>query len=91
MATKTWVGQQGYLTSSSISDMATKTWVGQQGYLKAADVSGKVDKSTLTTYLTTGSGGVLEQFPTTGYNLAQLVAHYNVLLGALEDIIGAIS
>lgn len=91
MATKTWVGQQGYLTSSSISDMATKTWVGQQGYLKAADVSDKVDKSTLTTYLTTGSGGVLEQFPTTGYNLAQLVAHYNVLLGALENIIGAIS
>jgi hypothetical protein len=28
------VQQQGYLTSSSISDMATKTWVGQQGFVK---------------------------------------------------------
>ena len=29
-ATQTWVTQQGYLTSSSISDMATKTWVNSQ-------------------------------------------------------------
>ena len=28
-ATQDWVTQQGYLTSSAISDMATKTWVGQ--------------------------------------------------------------
>lgn len=28
-ATQQWVTQQGYLTSSAISDMATKTWVGQ--------------------------------------------------------------
>lgn len=27
-ATRTWVGQQGFLTSSAISDMATQTWVG---------------------------------------------------------------
>ena len=49
MATKTWVGQQGYLTSipssyatdaevssaiaTATTDMATKTWVGNQGYL----------------------------------------------------------
>ena len=32
MATKTWVGNQGYLTSSDISDMATQTWVTNQGY-----------------------------------------------------------
>ena len=29
-ATQTWVTQQGYLTSSAISDMATKTWVNSQ-------------------------------------------------------------
>lgn len=29
-ATQSWVTQQGYLTSSSISDMATKTWVNSQ-------------------------------------------------------------
>lgn len=28
-ATQTWVGQQGYLTSTDINDMATETWVGQ--------------------------------------------------------------
>ena len=91
MATKTWVGQQGYLTSSAISDMATKTWVGQQGYLTADDISGKVDKSTLKTYLTTGAGGVLEAFPTSGYNIQQLVTHYNTLLTAFRNIVSAIS
>lgn len=29
-ATQTWVGQQGFLTSSAISDMATQTWVNTQ-------------------------------------------------------------
>ena len=29
-ATQSWVTQQGYLTSSAISDMATKTWVNSQ-------------------------------------------------------------
>ena len=38
-ATQQWVGQQGFLTSSAISDMATKTWVNQQGFIaqSAAD------------------------------------------------------
>ena len=35
-ATQTWVGQQGYLTSSAISDMATKTWVNSQGFMTIA-------------------------------------------------------
>jgi len=35
-ATQTWVGQQGFITSSAISDMATKTWVGQQGFLTSS-------------------------------------------------------
>lgn len=91
MATKTWVGQQGYLTSSAISDMATKTWIGQQGYLKSTDIAGKVDKSTLTTYLTTGTGGALEAFPTSGYTVEQLVTHYNALLTAFRNIVSAIS
>ena len=45
MATKTWVGQQGFLTSSDISDMATKTWVGQQGFLTSSAIS---DMATMT-------------------------------------------
>ena len=39
MATKTWVGNQGYLTSSSLSGYATETWVGQQGYALASNLS----------------------------------------------------
>ena len=32
-ATQSWVGQQGFLTSSSLNGYATQQWVGQQGYL----------------------------------------------------------
>lgn len=38
-ATQQWVGQQGFLTSSAISDMATQTWVGQQGFLTSSAIS----------------------------------------------------
>ena len=38
-ATQQWVGQQGFLTSSAISDMATETWVQQQGFLTSSDIS----------------------------------------------------
>jgi hypothetical protein len=43
-ATQAWVGQQGYLTASSISDMATKTWVGQNylGLHATADAATKL-------------------------------------------------
>lgn len=32
-ATQTWVGQQGFLTSSALTGYATETWVGNQGYI----------------------------------------------------------
>ena len=32
-ATQTWVGQQGYVTSSALNGYATQSWVQQQGYL----------------------------------------------------------
>lgn len=38
-ATKQWVLQQGYITSSAISDMATETWVGQQGFATTSQLS----------------------------------------------------
>ena len=43
-ATQAWVGQQGYLTASSISDMATKTWVGNNylGLHATADAATKL-------------------------------------------------
>lgn len=38
-ATETWVLQQGYITSSAISDMATETWVQQQGFATTSQLS----------------------------------------------------
>ena len=49
-ATETWVGKQGFLTSSDISDMATKTWVSNQNYLTS------VSFGDLTNHPTTLSG-----------------------------------
>ena len=59
MATQTWVGSQGYLTSipssyatdsevnaaiaTAVNDMATKTWVGNQGYLTSIPSSYATD------------------------------------------------
>ena len=61
MATKTWVGQQSYLdtttaaatyqpigsyaTTNDIADMATQTWVGNQHYLTSADEVPQVTSS----------------------------------------------
>ena len=44
-ATQQWVNQQGFLTSSAISDMATKTWVGQQGFLTSSAISDMATKT----------------------------------------------
>lgn len=38
-ATKTWVGEQGYLTNSSLTGYATETWVEGKNYLTSADLS----------------------------------------------------
>lgn len=39
-ATKTWVGQQGFLDSSDLNGYATEKWVGQQGFLDSSDLNG---------------------------------------------------
>jgi hypothetical protein len=44
-ATQQWVNQQGFLTSSAISDMATKTWVNQQGFLTSSAISDMATKT----------------------------------------------
>lgn len=55
-------------------------------------LNGKVDKSTLTTYLTTDSStGVLKAFPTENYTIEQLITHYNNLLTALRNMVGTLS
>jgi hypothetical protein len=51
-ATQQWVNQQGFLTSSAISDMATKTWVGQQGYVTLGTTQTINATKTFTAYQT---------------------------------------
>ena len=63
MATKTWVGEQGYQNASqvqstvttAIADMATKTWVGQQGYATTTNVNTLISQAVSTVYTPKGS------------------------------------
>lgn len=51
IASQTWVGNQGFLTSSDLSGYATQTWVSNQGYLTSVTVSN--ESATIGTSLTT--------------------------------------
>lgn len=74
MATKTWVGQQNYLTSSDLSGYATQTWVGQQGYLTSADevpdVTSSDDGKVLTATYSGGQGSYAWATPASGGGLS---------------------
>lgn len=94
IATTEWVGQQGYLTSSAISDMATKTWVGQQGYITSSAISdmatktwvgqqGYITSSALTGYATqtwVGQQGYLTSSSLSGYAKDILVSSNKIYL-----------
>ena len=85
MATKRWVGQQGFLTNTDLTDYATKTyaneasanalskaeaWVKEQSYLTQNDIAGKADK----TELETVSGEIVDMIPSlNGYATEQYV------------------
>ena len=63
MATKTWVGEQGFATTSGVTsqiatataDMATKTWVGQQGYATTTNVNALISAAVSGAYKAKGS------------------------------------
>lgn len=44
-ASLTWIGQQGYLTSSSLNGYATQTWVNQQGFITSSSISDMATKT----------------------------------------------
>ena len=44
-ATKSWVQQQGYITSSALTGYATQSWVQQQGYLTSSALTGYATQS----------------------------------------------
>ena len=82
-ATQTWVGQQGYITSSALSGYATQTWVGQQGFLTSSALSGYATESWVTNkgYITSAalSGYATEAWVT---NKGYLTAHQSLGLYA---------
>lgn len=64
-ATQTWVGQQGYITSSAISDMATKTWAnGQFLKLSGGTLTGLLKISTGDGITDASGNGMLCYHPT---------------------------
>ena len=56
-ASLTWIGQQGYLTSSSLNGYATQTWVNQQGFITSSSISDMATKTWVQNqgYLTSSS------------------------------------
>ena len=65
IASKTWVENKGYLTSSAISDMATMTWIGQQGFITSSAIS---DMATMTWV---GQQGFITSSDLSGYATRQ--------------------
>lgn len=61
-ATKTWVGEQGYLTNSSLSGYATQQWVKDQEYITGADIPPIVIANS-------GSGNAVTSITATGHAL----------------------
>ena len=63
MATKTWVGEQGYQNASQVqsavttgtADMATKTWVGSQNYATTSNVNTLISAAVSGAYKAKGS------------------------------------
>lgn len=63
-ATKTWVGEQGYLTNSSLAGYATEAWVTNKGYLTSSSLDGYAKTTDLNKYLPLSGNGI--QTPITG-------------------------
>ena len=63
MATKTWVGEQGFATTSTVTsqistataDMATQTWVEGKGYATTTNVNALISQAVSTVYTPKGS------------------------------------
>jgi len=74
MATKTWVGGQGYLTQhQSLSGYATQTWVNQQGFLTSVDWTAILNKpQTFAPSAHTHTVSDISNFPTIPSKTSQL-------------------
>ena len=59
IATQSYVGQQGFLTSGDLTGYATETYVNGQGFLVASDISGKQNSFLAGTGLDFGDGTTL--------------------------------
>ena len=73
IASQYWVGQQGFLTSSDISDMATMTWVGQQNFLTSSAISDMATKTWV------GQQGYITSSALSGYMLSSDFTAANIV------------
>lgn len=87
LATQAWVGQQGYITSSAISDMATKTWVDSQSFVTESAFSGMLENEAYinngTIYIGGNSITPLTQHQSLS-GCAQIGAHNNLTASGNE-------
>lgn len=81
LATQQWVGNQGFITSSAISDMATKTWVGQQNYITETALSGYATQQWVTNKGYTTLNAVAAYIADEGYATQAWVGQQGYLTG----------
>lgn len=74
-ATETWVGQQGFLTSTALVGYATEQWVQNQGYLTSSSLSNYVTTNTNQTI--TGQKTFLRTESQFQDSIARFVSTYN--------------
>ena len=87
-ATEVWVGQQGFLTSTSLSGYATQQWVTNQGYLTSSSLNGYATEQWVQNrgYITQA----VDDDSTTSTTLGWSASKLNGIIGDIETAINTI-